>query len=258
MYFDYALWLKVVTNISSRYLILAAVSFVVFYWLLRKPLRSRRIQQRFPLWKDYGRDFLFSVISIVIFSSMAYLVIGVWKEENHFIYGNFSQLGMAYHVLSFVWLFFLHDAYFYWIHRLMHHPVIFKHVHLVHHYSTNPSPWTAYAFHPLEAILEAGIIPLAAFTLPVHMGLFSGFMLFQIIYNIYGHLGYELWPRSMARHPIGRWINTGVAHNQHHKYFKGNYGLYTLIWDRMMGTLRNDYAASMGQYGTTPSAKGSK
>gem|GEM_PF-1450548 len=27
----------------------------------------------------------------------------------------------------------------------------------------------------------------------------------------------------------------------HHKYFKGNYGLYFLFWDRMMGTLREDY-----------------
>jgi sterol desaturase/sphingolipid hydroxylase (fatty acid hydroxylase superfamily) len=27
----------------------------------------------------------------------------------------------------------------------------------------------------------------------------------------------------------------------HHQYFKGNYGLYTLIWDRLFGTLRPDY-----------------
>ena len=38
-----------------------------------------------------------------------------------------------------------------------------------------------------------------------------------------------------------KWINTSVAHNQHHQYFTGNYGLYFLFWDRMMGTLRHDY-----------------
>lgn len=27
----------------------------------------------------------------------------------------------------------------------------------------------------------------------------------------------------------------------HHQYFKGNYGLYFLFWDRMMGTIRKDY-----------------
>jgi sterol desaturase/sphingolipid hydroxylase (fatty acid hydroxylase superfamily) len=36
-------------------------------------------------------------------------------------------------------------------------------------------------------------------------------------------------------------MNTSVAHNMHHRYFKGNYGLYFTIWDRLMGTLRNDY-----------------
>jgi sterol desaturase/sphingolipid hydroxylase (fatty acid hydroxylase superfamily) len=32
-----------------------------------------------------------------------------------------------------------------------------------------------------------------------------------------------------------------VSHNQHHKFFKGNYGLYFTIWDRLMGTMREDY-----------------
>ena len=32
-----------------------------------------------------------------------------------------------------------------------------------------------------------------------------------------------------------------TAHNLHHKRFDGNYGLYFLIWDRWMGTVREDY-----------------
>jgi ABC-type protease/lipase transport system fused ATPase/permease subunit len=36
-------------------------------------------------------------------------------------------------------------------------------------------------------------------------------------------------------------------YNQHHKYFKGNYGLYTLFWDRVMGTIRTDYDAAFDQ-----------
>jgi sterol desaturase/sphingolipid hydroxylase (fatty acid hydroxylase superfamily) len=27
----------------------------------------------------------------------------------------------------------------------------------------------------------------------------------------------------------------------HHQYFKGNYGIYTLWWDKLFGTLRKDY-----------------
>jgi sterol desaturase/sphingolipid hydroxylase (fatty acid hydroxylase superfamily) len=138
-------------------------------------------------------------------------------------------------------MFIIHDTYFYWVHRLMHHPKLYRRVHLIHHKSTNPSPWTAYAFHPLEAVLEAGIIPVIAFTLPVQRDALVWFFLFQIIYNVYGHLGYELYPKNFHKTWIGRYVNTSVAHNLHHKHFTGNFGLYTLVWDRLMGTMNPRY-----------------
>jgi sterol desaturase/sphingolipid hydroxylase (fatty acid hydroxylase superfamily) len=61
---------------------------------------------------------------------------------------------------------------------------------------------------------------------------------------VYGHLGWELYPKGFNHTWVGRWINTSVAHNQHHKYFTGNYGLYFLFWDRWMGTLRSEYDTS--------------
>lgn len=247
--FDWQAWLKIATTISGRYFLLASLAFIVFYWLFRQPFKRRKIQLRFPKLSDYGRDIGFSLLSMLIFSTVAYLCLIVWRPYNHLYYGQFGSIAAWKHLLGFAWLFLLHDAWFYIIHRLMHQRWLFARVHLVHHLSTNPSPWTAYAFHPLEAVLEAGIIPLAAFLLPVHLYLFGLFMLFQIVYNVYGHLGYEFYPRWMARHWLGRWINTGVAHNQHHKHFKGNYGLYTLIWDRLFGTLRNDYERAMETYG---------
>jgi sterol desaturase/sphingolipid hydroxylase (fatty acid hydroxylase superfamily) len=64
----------------------------------------------------------------------------------------------------------------------------------------------------------------------------------MMVYNVYGHLGYELYPKGFASSRIGLWINTSVNHNQHHQYFNGNYGLYFLWWDRWMGTLREDYS----------------
>ncbi|NBW42885.1 MAG: hypothetical protein EBR29_03555, partial [Sphingobacteriia bacterium] len=36
----------------------------------------------------------------------------------------------------------------------------------------------------------------------------------------------------------GSWVNTSRHHNLHHARFQGNYGLYFLIWDRWMGTLK--------------------
>ena len=236
---DLVPWINAMQKISGRYFILASVTFLIFYILFPRYFHKIKIQKLFPKAINYYRDVFFSVISILIFSTMAYVSFALLKPYNNLNYGSIDNY--FFFALSFVWMFFLHDTYFYWGHRLMHHPTLFKSVHLVHHKSTNPSPWTAYAFHPLEAIVEAGIIPLVAFTLPVHKSAFILFMLFQILYNIYGHLGYELYPKGFSKTFIGRWISTGTSHNQHHKLFKGNYGLYTLIWDRWMGTVRDDY-----------------
>jgi len=97
------------------------------------------------------------------------------------------------------------------------------------------------AFHPLEAVVEAGIIVVVVFLFPVHPLAIGIFLLFMMLYNVYGHLGYELYPKGFSKSLIGKWINTSVNHNQHHVHFKGNYGFYFLFWDRMMGTVRPDY-----------------
>lgn len=123
----------------------------------------------------------------------------------------------------------------------MHHPKVYRYVHLVHHQSRNPSPWAAFAFHPLEAVVEAGITLVIAFIMPFHVSALLAFLIFMTLYNAYGHSGYELYPRRFNKSWIGRWKNTSIAHNQHHEKFTGNFGLYFLFWDRWIGTLRSDY-----------------
>jgi sterol desaturase/sphingolipid hydroxylase (fatty acid hydroxylase superfamily) len=116
-----------------------------------------------------------------------------------------------------------------------------KYVHRVHHQSTNPSPWAAFSFHPLESIIEAGIIIVVVFLFPVHVFAVVIFMILMTVYNVYGHLGWELYPKGFHKTSIGKWVNTSASHNQHHKFFEGNYGLYFLFWDRWLGTIRADY-----------------
>src|SRR5690606_18739720 len=125
--------------------------------------------------------------------------------------------------------------------RFMHLPGMFRLFHKTHHLSHNPTPWTAYAFNPLEALVEACITPVIAFAFPVHIHVILGFFIFQIFFNVYGHLGFELYPKGFHKTRIGRWLNTSVGHNMHHKYFRNNYGLYFLFWDRIMNTLDKRY-----------------
>lgn len=233
-------WLQEAAGTLYDYFFYAGIVFFVFYVVLKKPLWFRKVQKKLPKYSDYARDIFYSMLSVTIFATVA-LITFYFLGEYTTRYQEIEEYGWVYYIFSWVWMFFIHDTYFYWMHRMMHMPKLFKHIHLVHHKSTNPSPWTAYAFHPIEATLEAMIIPILAFGLPLHRYAIGSFLLFQIMYNVYGHLGFEIYPKNFHKTWIGQYINTSVAHNLHHKKFRGNYGLYFLIWDRIMGTMREDY-----------------
>ncbi|TAE16973.1 MAG: fatty acid hydroxylase family protein [Bacteroidetes bacterium] len=228
-----------------RYAIVAFVAWQVFYkWKLHAWL-YRKIQQKLPTSADVRRELAYSAITSVLFAVVGILFL--WQKGPLHpytqMYADSNAYGWPYFLAALGVMLIVHDTYFYWMHRLMHHPALFKKFHVLHHKSTNPSPWAAFAFQPSEALVEAGIVPLLACLLPLHVHHFLVFFLIMIVYNVYGHLGWELYPKKLLKHPVGKWLNTSVSHNQHHQYFKGNYGLYFTYWDVWMGTLRKDYTA---------------
>lgn len=237
---DKFIWLLL--DNADKYFLIAGPAFLIFYVFLRKRIFYKKIQLRFPKYKDYIREIGYSTLTIIIFSVPPLLLLYSDDIRPHTtFYTDIDKYGVLYLVLAFPLMFLLHDTYFYWMHRLMHLPRLFRLVHLTHHKSVNPSPWAAYAFHPLEAILESMIFVVFLFTIPIHQVHLMSFFVISLLYNVYGHLGYELYPAGFNRHWFGKWINTSVSHNQHHQFFTGNYGLYFTIWDRLMGTLRSDY-----------------
>lgn len=227
--------------IILRYVALALVAYIVFYIIKRRSWFHRKIQQRFPLKKDYLREVSYSIVTAFVFAAVGLFVFASPFRKLTMIYTDIYQYSIAYFVASIMAMLLIHDTYFYWTHRWMHLKSVFGLFHKVHHLSTNPSPWAAMAFHPLEAVVEASVIIVIVVLIPSHPLAIGIFLLLMMIYNVYGHLGYELYPAGFSRGMIGKWINTSFSHNQHHQYFEGNYGLYFLFWDRWMGTLRKDY-----------------
>lgn len=242
----YRFWPEIAWHISLRYLLIAGGAYVLFYILFRSQFFQRKIQLAFPKSKRVVMEVVYSLQTILIFATIFLLVVLVWTPYTN-LYENIDTYGLGYYLFTIPAMFVIHDTYFYWMHRAVHHPKLFRHIHFVHHQSTNPTPLAAYSFHFSESILEGMIIPLIAFTLPVHPSALVIFLLGQFIINVYGHLGFELFPPRFHKTRIGKWINTSVAHNQHHKHFHGNYGLYFLFWDRWMGTLRADYDATFDE-----------
>ena len=61
-----------------------------------------------------------------------------------------------------------------------------------------------------------------------------------------GHLGVEPLPDGWVRAPILRWIATSTFHARHHGDPRSNFGFYTLVWDRLFGTLSSTYERDFG------------
>ncbi|WP_421906731.1 sterol desaturase family protein [Mameliella sp.] len=52
----------------------------------------------------------------------------------------------------------IHEIHFFCIHRLIHTPFLYKHIHSVHHNSINPSPRSSLSMHWIEHTLYFGEI----------------------------------------------------------------------------------------------------
>jgi sterol desaturase/sphingolipid hydroxylase (fatty acid hydroxylase superfamily) len=184
---------------------------------------------------------VYSLRSIMVFGivtgTVVYAAYSGWTR----LYIQIDDHGWVWFWLSIGVMIVLHDAYFYWTHRLMHHPRLYRAVHRTHHLSISPTPWAAYAFSPVEALVQAGIGPLIVFTIPVHPAAFGLFMVWQIAFNVFGHCGYEIFPRRFLGSRAGVFLNSVTHHGLHHEKFRANFGLYFNVWDRLMGTNHADY-----------------
>jgi len=210
---------------------------VLFFYVWKKrKYWHLKIQQRFPGKEHILREIRYSFYTVFIFGIVIAQVAWASKERWTLIYYPIDKYGYPYYFFSIILMIFVHDAYFYWTHRLLHWKPLFKHVHKVHHLSLNPTPFSSYAFHPVEALVEIGIIPLLVFTIPYHVSAICIFSVYTLVMNVLGHMGYEFFPKGFASHKIFKWHNTPTNHNMHHRYVKCNYGLYFNIWDRVLKT----------------------
>lgn len=222
-----------------KYFIVAGTGYFIFYVWKRQDWFKHKIQEKMPSNKHLQHEVFWSVISRLIIGGV---IIGVLYFVGYTkLYFDISEYGVAYLIFSALILVVLHDTYFYWAHWLMHKPALYKHVHKVHHHSTNPTPLASFSFHPTEAIIEAGIFPLFVFLIPLHPAALIFLVGFQLIFNVYGHSGYELMPRWWVSNRLTKYLNTSTHHNLHHKEFNYNFGLYFNHWDRIMNTLDPDY-----------------
>lgn len=132
----------------------------------------------------------------------------------------------------------LYDAWFYWVHRLLHWTPMYR-FHAQHHTSVCPTIWTNHHETIVEAALNQVFYTLIVFVVPIPWQLLVAQKIYDQISGMLGHAGYEHFASPMARSP---WpLASTVFHDQHHGFFRYNYGHTFSVWDRVMGTLHPKY-----------------
>ncbi|KAI9496331.1 hypothetical protein BDB00DRAFT_809983 [Zychaea mexicana] len=135
-----------------------------------------------------------------------------------------TLLEWAYLALTVPLFLLFTDCGIYWVHRYLHHPLLYKHLHKPHHKWLIPTPYSAYAFHPLDGYFQSIPYHLFVYIVPMHKWLYMSMFMFVNIWTILIHDG-----NFISRSTI---INTSAHHAVHHLYFNYNYGQYFTFWDR--------------------------
>lgn len=214
---------------AGLYLCTGAIS----WWLGQAGLPAlgigRRLDTR-PLPRgQLRRELRASASSILIFGCG--LVVPWWLLR-----AGWAQLAAdppAWRVLGeIVALFYWNELHFYLSHRLLHTRWL-RRFHGVHHRSHIATPFSTYAFHPVEALM-LGSVPLIPMLL--HDFSFAALLalpVFSVVLNNLGHSNYEASRSAPAR----GWLGASRRHHLHHACYQGNYGFLLEVFDRWAGTV---------------------
>jgi len=175
-------------------------------------------------WTLTSGVFFWTTFEVLMFWAMAngYAPVMWWSE-------NPVWLAVLF-FLTPLWISF----HFYWIHRLLHWPPLYKIAHSLHHRNTNIGPWSGLSMHPLEHLLFFSSI-LIHWVIAAHPMLILYHMQNQALTAATSHTGFDaLLVKDKNALALGNF-----HHQMHHRYFECNYGNLEVPWDKVFGSFHD-------------------
>jgi sterol desaturase/sphingolipid hydroxylase (fatty acid hydroxylase superfamily) len=207
----------------------------LFSWLTSKVRPGLYAKQRAQI----RREISWSLLAALIYGTPAGIALWAWRHQGWtLIYTDITAFPLWYLPASLIFYLFVQDTWFYWTHRAMHEPRLFRIAHAVHHQSRPPTAWTAMSFHPVESFLGALVVPLLVFLVPIHIAMLGSVLGIATLLGVTNHMGWEIFPRWLVHSPLGHWVITATHHEKHHEDYRCNFGLYFRFWDHVCGTDR--------------------
>lgn len=222
-------------GIFLRYLSLAWIYHELVYKKLGDSQPYRRLHQQVKL-RQVKQEIWYSFLGAIIFALAGTIMIIFWQRGYSQLYTTLSIWDILWIPLSFFVALFIHETYYYWLHRWMHQPKILHRFHHTHHNSLYTSSFTSFSFHPIEAGFQSIFLPLLVLVLPIHFFALIALLVTMSVTAVINHSGVEVYPSSALKSPTAKWIIGATHHDMHHLKYRCNYGLYFTFWDQWMGT----------------------
>ncbi|MGB5631188.1 MAG: sterol desaturase family protein [Waterburya sp.] len=243
-------WLIFSGIILVRYFLVAGGTYLFFYSFGNQFLINHKPPLNLPIssWKSIKHDIRLSLLATVILAGCAASVMVSYNLGATRLYTSLNHYGLWYLGVSFISILIIQDTCFYFIHRLFHHPLLFKHLHSGHHYSIKPTPWTSFALDPPEALLQGLVLIIIVFIIPLHFMVLAALLLTMTFWAVLNHLGFELFDSSLASHWLVKWFIGSTYHSIHHRKYTVHYGLYFTFWDRLFNTYDSNYESKFDSF----------
>ena len=215
--------------------------YLCFYSPFRQFFGDRNLQHQHPCWRSIRHDVTLSVLSAGVFALAAAFIMSGYSWGITRLYSHAREYGLWYLGFSYGIVLVLQDTYFYFTHRLFHHPSLFRWLHQGHHQSRYPTPWTSFAFDPLEAIVQSLFLVGIVLIIPLHFITLIAVLTTMTVWAVLNHLEINRLPTSFPHHWLGKWFIGPAHHSIHHLKYTVHYGLYFTFWDKLLGTQDSNY-----------------
>ncbi len=234
-------WMLQIWARNLALMIFVAGGLHLFLFTLKKQTDKRKFDPRDLAAKSRAFSFRNQVHDNMFWtlaSGVTVWTLFEWASYWAYANGYITMITFAEHPIWFVLLFFLipiwGSFHFYWIHRLLHWPPLYRLAHSLHHRNINIGPWSGMSMHPVEHLLYLStcMIHWIVASHPIHV-LFH--LQLKSLEASTSHSGFEsLFIRDKRQLALGDFF-----HQMHHRYFECNYGTLEMPWDRWFGSFHD-------------------
>ncbi len=170
-----------------------------------------------------------SALSIAIFA--LYGLLTLVAERHGWVRLRWTDTLGAF-ALDMVVLTLWNEVHFYLCHRLLHRPWWYRHVHLHHHRSVVPTPFSTYSFHWVEAAFLSSVMILLLLVRELGALTVLAFPVLSLAINNLGHMNYAVFPGK----PVTALLAACRRHTLHHGRVTGNFAFFLPWPDAWLGT----------------------